>query len=84
LPVTLGVLRFGELQVWHTHHFTLYDDREGSPLVHVERLEGGSNFRDPEDVAAYAEAFKRLLEAAVVDRAAVELLERVSEEIRGA
>jgi hypothetical protein len=84
LPVTLGVLRFGELQVWHTHHFTLYDDREGGPLVHVERLEGGSNFRDPEDVAAYAEAFKRLLEAAVVDRAAVELLERVSEEIRGA
>jgi hypothetical protein len=78
------VLRFGELQVWHTHHFTLYDYREGGPLVHVERLEGGSNFRDPEDVAAYAEAFKRLLEAAVVDRAAVELLERVSEEIRGA
>lgn len=51
--------------MWHTHHFTLYDDREGGPLVHVERLEGGSNFRDPEDVAAYAEAFKRLLEAAV-------------------
>jgi len=50
----------------------------------VERLEGGSNLRDPEDVAAYAEAFKWLLEAAVVDRAVVELLERVSEEIRGA
>jgi len=84
LPVTLGVLRFGELQVWHTHHFTLYDDREGSPLVHVERLEGGSNFRDPEDVLPTPRRSSGSWKRPFVDRAAVELLERVSEEIRGA
>jgi transcriptional regulator with XRE-family HTH domain len=81
--VTLGVLPFGELPVWHTHHFTLYDDRDGGPLVHVERLEGGSNFRDPEDVARYAEAFKRLLEAAATGDDALALLDQVAEEIRG-
>jgi len=62
--VTLGVLPFGELLAWHTHHFTIYDGREGGPLVHVESLIGGSNVRDPEDVARYAEAFKQLLEVA--------------------
>jgi transcriptional regulator with XRE-family HTH domain len=81
--VTLGVLPFGELPVWHTHHFTIYDDRQGGPLVHVEGLTGGSNYRDPEDVARYTDAFKQLLEAAVTGRAAVELLARISEEIRG-
>jgi transcriptional regulator with XRE-family HTH domain len=81
--VTLGVLRFGELPVWHTHHFTLYDDREGGPLVHVERLMGGSNLRDPEDVARYAEAFKQLLESAATGEGARAFLEQLTREIRG-
>jgi transcriptional regulator with XRE-family HTH domain len=82
--VTLGVLPFGEVPVWHTHHFTVYDDREGGPLVHVERLEGGDNFRDPEDIVSYAEAFKRLLEVAVTDQGAVTFLEEIAAEIRDA
>jgi hypothetical protein len=81
---TLGVLRFGEVPVWHTHHFTLYDDRQGGPLVHVERLMGGTNLRDPEDVARYTEAFKQLLEAAATGTDVLALLVRIAEEIRGA
>jgi transcriptional regulator with XRE-family HTH domain len=82
--VTLGVLPFGELLAWHTHHFTIYDGREGGPLVHVESLIGGSNFRDPEEVARYVEAFKRLLEVAATGEDALALLDRIAEEIRGA
>jgi transcriptional regulator with XRE-family HTH domain len=80
--VTLGVLRFGEVPVWHSHHFTLYDDREGGPLVHVERLMGGSNLRDPEDVARYAEAFKRLLEAAAAGEDALAFLEQLAGDLQ--
>jgi transcriptional regulator with XRE-family HTH domain len=81
--VTLGVLAFGEVPAWRSHHFTLYEDREGGPLVHVEWLVGGANHRDPEDVARYAAAFKQLLAAATTGQDALALLEQVAAEIRG-
>lgn len=80
--VDLRVLQFGEVPVWRSHHFTLYDQRDGGPLVHVEGLEFGVNLRDPEDVARYAKAFKQLAEAAVTGKDAVALLERVAAELQ--
>jgi transcriptional regulator with XRE-family HTH domain len=80
--VDLRVLQFGEVPVWRSHHFTLYDQRDDGPLVHVEGLEFGVNLRDPEDVARYAEAFKQLAEAAVTGQDAVALLKRVAAELQ--
>jgi transcriptional regulator with XRE-family HTH domain len=80
--VDLRVLQFGEVPVWRSHHFTLYDHRDGGPLVHVEGLEFGVNLRDPEDVARYVEAFKQLAEAAVTGQDAVALLKRVAVELQ--
>lgn len=80
--VDLRVLQFGEVPVWRSHHFTLYDHRDGGPLVHVEGLEFGVNLRDPEDVARYVEAFKQLAEAAVTGQDAVALLKRVVAELQ--
>jgi len=51
--------------MWRSCHFTIDDERPGGPLVHVELLAGGRNFRDPDDVARYVEAFDRLGAAAV-------------------
>jgi transcriptional regulator with XRE-family HTH domain len=78
----LRILQFGEVPVWRSHHFTLYDQRDGGPLVHVEGLEFGVNLRDPEDVARYAKAFKQLADAAVTGKDAVALLERVTAELQ--
>jgi hypothetical protein len=41
------------------------------------------HFRDPEDVARYAEAFKQLLEVAATGEDSLVLLERMTTEIRG-
>ena len=41
------------------------------------------HFRDPEDVARYAEAFKQLLEVAATGEDSLVLLERITTEIRG-
>jgi transcriptional regulator with XRE-family HTH domain len=82
--VDLRVLAFGEVPVWRSHHFTLYDDRDGGPLVHVEGLEFGINLHDPDDVARYTEAFKHLRETAAAGEDAVALLERLTADIRGA
>jgi hypothetical protein len=41
------------------------------------------HFRDPQDVARYAEAFKQLLEVATTGEDSPVLLERITTEIRG-
>jgi len=80
--VDLRILQFGEVPVWRSHHFTLYDQRDGGPLVHVEGLEFGVNLRDPEDVARYAEAFKQLAKAAVTGQDAIALLKRIAAKLQ--
>jgi Domain of unknown function (DUF5753) len=75
--VVVGILPFGPTPTWRSHHFTLYDERPGGAVVHVELLAGGRNFRDPDDVARYAEAFKRLHDAAVIGEDAQRLLRRI-------
>jgi hypothetical protein len=80
--VALGILPFGEVPVWRSHHFALYDEREDGALVHVEQLGGESNYRDPEDVALHAEAFKRLLDLAAVGPDALAILDRLAADLR--
>jgi transcriptional regulator with XRE-family HTH domain len=80
--VALGILPLGPTPMWRSHHFTVYDERPGGPLVHIELLAGGRNFRDPDDVARYVEAFERLHSAAVTGKAAQQLLKRVTADLR--
>lgn len=80
--VTLGVVpQAAEGMPWHTHGFTIFDEREGGPVVHVETLTSALNVRDPEDVARYLEAFEKLMAAAVTGPALGEFLERLAESV---
>lgn len=65
--VTLAVVPLaGGHDVWHSHSFSLYDDRGGDPtLVHVETLTTALTVSQAEDVDEYRAAFARLREAAV-------------------
>lgn len=63
---------------WHSHHFTIYADRDDGPLAHIELLPGGYNLTDPADVARFVDAFGRLQALAVYDSQALALLERVA------
>jgi hypothetical protein len=80
--VVVGILPFGPTPTWRSHHFTLYDQRPGGPLVHIELLAGGRNFRDPDDVARYAQAFERLHDAAVTGEDVQRLLKRIGADLR--
>jgi transcriptional regulator with XRE-family HTH domain len=81
--VTLGILPLHQVvSVWRSHHLTIYIDREDGPLVHVELLAGGQNYRDPDDVTRYLDAFDRLAKVAVTGDEARALLERVAADLR--
>ena len=81
--VTVGVLPFdSELPIWRTHHFTVYDQRDEGPLVHIELLVEGRNYRDPDDVARFQAAFDRLRKLAVSGRQAQRLLARITDDLR--
>jgi len=75
--VTVGIIPLGtEVTAWCDHGFDIFDDRgeAGLPVVHVENLTSALNVEDPEDVAAYRDAFSRLREAAVTGEEARHLI----------
>jgi transcriptional regulator with XRE-family HTH domain len=81
--VVLGILPLEvETPLWRWTPFTAFLERadDAEDLVHVETLTAGLTVRKPEDVARYAEAFKRLLGAAVVGDDAQVLLDRIASE----
>jgi len=81
--VTIGILPLdSELPIWRTHHFTVYDERDDGPLVHVELLVEGRNYRDPDDVARFQVAFERLRKLAITGRQAQRLLARITDGLR--
>src|ERR687898_425376 len=59
--------------------------RQGTRTQVRNRAKPGAlpHFRDPEDVARYAEAFKQLLEVAATGEDSLVLLKRITTEIRG-
>lgn len=66
--VTLGVLPLDAgVDVWQSHGFNLFDDRDGGepPVVEVEFLTGALSITQPDDVEEYRAAFTRLLDASV-------------------
>lgn len=79
--VTLGILPFGEVTVWRSHHFTMFDLAEEQSLVHLELLATGDNLRDPDHIARYDEAFTRLRDVAVVGEDARALLARIASDL---
>lgn len=85
--LTLGILPLEvEAPLWRWTPFTAFLERvdDGEDLVHVETLTAGLTVRKPADVARYLDAFGRLLAAAATGAAALALLERAAEELRGA
>ena len=79
--VTVGIIpQAAEADVWHDHGFNITDDRgdDGDPVVHFETLTEGLTITDPDEVAAYKEAFDRLRKLAVADEDARTLLSRIS------
>jgi transcriptional regulator with XRE-family HTH domain len=81
--VTTGILPLdAELPVWRTHHFTVYDEREEGPLVHVELLVEGRNYRDPDDVARFQAAFQQLHKVAITGRQTHRLLAQIADTLR--
>lgn len=80
--VSLGVLPLDiEVPVWHSHGFTLFEAVPGGSIVHVELLTAGPNFRDPDDVARFQDAFERLRKVAVAGEEARALLQRLAAEL---
>jgi transcriptional regulator with XRE-family HTH domain len=82
--VRLGIMPLAaEVTPWHSHSFNIFDDRpDDGPVVHIEMLTTGLNVRDPEDVAAYQQAFERLQAAAVHGDELRLMLERLAKELR--
>jgi transcriptional regulator with XRE-family HTH domain len=79
--VTVGIIPFGrEADVWHDHGFNILDDRgdAGDPLVHVETLTTSVNVTDPDEVAAYRNAFAQLRAAAVFGGGAAEIMREIA------
>jgi hypothetical protein len=82
---TVGLLGYGpETGPWDS--FTIYDDRIGGELttVNIELAHGAINLTDPADVKIYQDLFPRWLEHAVTGDAALDRLQKISAELRGA
>lgn len=82
--VNLGILPLGiALPVWHSHGFTIYEDRndDGDPSVHVETLTASLSVSDPADVETYRRTFASLRSAAVVEEAATAIVGQVAAQL---
>jgi transcriptional regulator with XRE-family HTH domain len=78
--VDVAVLPFdGELSVWHSHAFVLFDDAsdDGGALVHVEAMGAALNLSDPPAVERYRGAFTALRAAAISGAEVLDLLARI-------
>jgi transcriptional regulator with XRE-family HTH domain len=83
--VTVGVIPLGaEIAAWCDHGFDIFSDRgeAAGPVVHVETLTSALNVADPEDVAAYEDAFSRLRAAAVTGDEARHLITEAAASLR--
>jgi transcriptional regulator with XRE-family HTH domain len=71
-----------EAPVWHSHGFTLFEDRadDGDPFVHVETLTSSVNVAEPADVERYRQTMEGLRGLAVADAEATALLEQLARE----
>jgi hypothetical protein len=79
--VTIGIIpQAAEADVWHDHGFNILEDRgdNGDPVVHVETLTQGLTITEPDEVAAYKEAFDRLRRLAVTGTDAQTLLRQIA------
>jgi transcriptional regulator with XRE-family HTH domain len=86
--VAIGVIPAAlEVPVWGWQGFSAFLERAVSmepaeDLVLVETLTAAVTVRSPADVASYDRAFQQLLDAALVDGDAVDLLERILVDLR--
>jgi transcriptional regulator with XRE-family HTH domain len=81
--VSLAILPLDrEIPVWHSHHFTIYDQPGDQAMVHLELRAGGENLRDPDDVARFTEAFDKLGKYAAHGDKAVAILDRLATQLR--
>jgi transcriptional regulator with XRE-family HTH domain len=84
--VSVGIIpQTAEANVWHDHDFNIADERgdNGDPVVHFETLTRSQNITEPDEVAAYKDAFTRLRQLAVTGDDARRLITLVAEELRG-
>lgn len=80
--VELGIIGFSRRMPVQPLGFRIYDDS----LIAVESIAGEQNYRsdtDPEEVAAYVEAFNELRQAASTGEAAEAIIRRAMDEMRG-
>jgi hypothetical protein len=82
--IRVGIIpTVAEAMPWHSHGFNIFDDRpDGESVVHIEMMTTGLSIREPEDVAAYQQAFERLQAAAAHDDELRLMLERLATELR--
>lgn len=82
--VSIGLIaQDGEAPVWHTHGFTVFDDRgDDDPIVTVETLRAVLPVSDREGVKEYQQVFARLQSVAVYGAAASVLLDTITNDLR--